>query len=368
MKIALLTTHYTSNYGASLQCAATYYTFQKYGDVTIVDYRSTRSLNSMKRFRFEPKLRSILWVLKDIYRFSPRGRLIKKFIKFNTQFSFTNRIKNKYELKELENTFDIFCIGSDQLWNPSVISIDNNLDEMYFLPLLTGRGFTYSTSLGSHKFSSIEIPTIRKYLNNFKNISIREISGIEHLNSLKILKKEPFHLLDPTLYLNKDQWILNSKIEPKNTSNNYILIYNVEGSKFIIEYAQKLSKDTNLFIKIIDQSKLKFTSMFSNIEIINDASPNEFIEIICNSKFVITNSFHGVCFAINFNKQFSIIKPKSSGNRIIELLYLFNIKKSFINNLDNIYDEDNVDYVPVNQRLQKLRDNSKKFLDKVFNV
>lgn len=144
-------------------------------------------------------------------------------------------------------------------------------------------------------------------MDNLDYISVREQSGV---TLVKELSNKKVHLvLDPTLLLNKTDWSKVMKQYP-NMPSKYILIYQLSDSKAIVELALKISKQYNL--KVYRICKRAYANTH-NKGIINiaDAGPAEFLSLICNATYIVTNSFHGTAFSINFNVPFySIVSAK----------------------------------------------------------
>lgn len=103
----------------------------------------------------------------------------------------------------------------------------------------------------------------------------------------------------------------------------------------------------------------------------------EWLIVIKNSDFFITDSFHGTVFSILFEKKFAVLQAPNRGTeRIPSLLDLFNIPRDRIYN--NIMDitidkiSNDIDYTKVKYILQKEREKGflflKSALDKPVNL
>ena len=79
----------------------------------------------------------------------------------------------------------------------------------------------------------------------------------------------------------------------------------------------------------------------------------------------MTDSFHGMAFAILFNKPFIVIGNKERGlERFISLLKMFNLSSRLINNVEcvKVLMETQIDFAPVNAKLEAMRAVSLNFL------
>ena len=94
---------------------------------------------------------------------------------------------------------------------------------------------------------------------------------------------------------------------------------------------------------------------------------NNFLNYIHESSYVITDTFHGTIFSINFNKKFiSIDRGK---NKVNELLGNCNLIDRLVNNNDISEQlENDIDYGEVNISVEKLRDKSVQFLEKINDI
>ena len=88
---------------------------------------------------------------------------------------------------------------------------------------------------------------------------------------------------------------------------------------------------------------------------------------LLDSKFIITNLFHCICFAILFEKQFVYLPNKERGmSRLESLLGQLGLKDRICHDPEKLSDKNFVDsvieYSEVNMNLAKLRITSLEFL------
>ena len=91
----------------------------------------------------------------------------------------TSRIENTKELILACNSFDLLICGSDQIWNP------NWYNRFYFVDYdgVITRRISYAPSMGVNKIPSSIIPSIKRGINKFDYISVREKRAAELLAS-----------------------------------------------------------------------------------------------------------------------------------------------------------------------------------------
>ena len=82
--------------------------------------------------------------------------------------------------------------------------------------------------------------------------------------------------------------------------------------------------------------------------------PGDFLSLIYNAEYVISNSFHATMFSLIYNKQFIAILPKENGNRISEILELTNLEDHIFGNFKEIPYIANTQYKKINSFLMIL--------------
>jgi hypothetical protein len=318
--------------------------------------------------RFNPtSLHGFLVAGKDFCRIIPRKMVIKKFLTFIKQNLHLTPHYSKHELENgIADYYDYYITGSDQIWNPTCISSNNILDPIYLLSFApdSAHKSAFSSSAGGHTFTDDENEKLKKYLSRFENISVREKDTKEVLQSL--LDREITHTLDPTLLLSCKEWSLISR-PPKNIklSEKYILLYTVPKVKLVRELVGALSKRLNYKIISLDQGLTAGAKVDKQIR---DAGPGEYIYLFENAEFIITDSFHGACFSINYSKPFISISQGSKGStRIKSLLHLLGLEERFISNIEELANLDlQIDYDEPMLRLESERRASFDLLTNIF--
>ncbi|QPL29987.1 polysaccharide pyruvyl transferase family protein [Pseudomonas fragi] len=359
MKIGIITIHNSCNYGAVLQAFATQESFKKYGDVEILNYRNTHTDKPTKLLRFGTKPKDALRLAKDILKLLPKTRILKKFrFFFAEHYNLSGQPSQNLEV--VEKKYDIYVCGSDQIWNPQIISEDGKIDKNYFLAFSgTGKKISYASSMGSYSYTSTESLEIKTYLQDFHRISVRESDTAQFLSTT--LQREVDHVLDPTLLLNKKEWTSVLNIKDDSPKKSYMLVYVLRNSKILSETVKAVAEALDLDIIVIDQDP--FTTLRCTTHI-NDAGPIDFVKLFSNASFVITNSFHGCAFSVNFNIPFLITPPPSGLNRIMSLLSAVGAETRAINTRNQAIEtaQKEVDFDKINLQLDILRSKSKKFI------
>ena len=102
-----------------------------------------------------------------------------------------------------------------------------------------------------------------------------------------------------------------------------ILVYNLNRNEKIDNYAKNLSKKTGLKIKFLSYQLHEF---YKNGKIYCNPQVEDFLALIDNAKYVITDSFHATAFSINFNTQFIIVYPGKYSTRLQSILEILNLE------------------------------------------
>lgn len=365
-EVGLVTYHKALSYGACLQAYATAYVIENKLNcyVEFIDYENEfESRQKGWKFLFQGSFKEIIMTL--IKRILFKNEKYKKRA-FN-QFLKYQKLSNIHssQIQDLNNlSYDILVVGSDQVWNPK---ISNGIDDVFLLNFgITKKRISYSSSMGGYILSSQDQDYFKEALSYFDYISVREEHTRRQLDSL--IDKNIKLLLDPTLLISGNEWrkiVSSENIEYQFEKNKYILAFTIGeiGEETINAYSH-FSKKLGLPIYRIMLNTYKPQGID---KVIPGATPYEFIYLIDNAKFVITNSFHGTAFSINLNTPFVQIPVKNNNQRMSELLNLVGLSQQTLNdsNFDNI--EMNIDFTQANAILETKRNNDLKWLMEVFN-
>lgn len=366
MKIGLLTIHNVNNYGAALQLYATVKTLEKYGNVDILNYTPSFIKDNMKLVRFDFTLKGPLRSVKDLIRLYSRIKCIPKFEKFYQEdMTLSPNLEADSDFVRVNDKYDMFVSGSDQIWNPFIVSATCELDSRYFLDFVVNKPkIAFSSSLGSYKYDEPQSKEVIKYLSSFSAISVREKDGAEYIG--RLTQKKVTNTLDPTLLMSREQWVNSFEVKLTGSIEPYVLIYVIKKDFLVKNVVKKVSKALGIKVIAVDQDPFL---NFSVDEHVKDAGPKEFVELFSKAKFVITNSFHGCCFSVNFNIPFVVIKPQSSVNRVASLLKMVGLENRLILGVDQDLDgvvQHKINYDLVNTVIDEKRNKTKLFIDTEF--
>ncbi len=357
MNLGIITWHFLDNCWSMLQEYAMIKIFEKYGyNVEIINYREGAKTGILSDL-----LREIKYLIS--YKDNTYGMRKKKNHIFRKKhFKETKIIKSNEDLLKYKFDYDIYVCGSDQIWSPTRFDLSYYLN---FVPEGKTK-IAYAPSLVIDSYSSDQINLLKEYLPTFTAISLREETGSEIMK--RSVGEEYPVVLDPTLMLDVSVWDnLSSNVYEYN---DFILCYFIGNDdkykESVYKFAKKIDKKI-ISIVITDNHH------FGDI-IIKDADPSNFIELVKKSSCVLTDSFHGVLFAINFQKDFYAYErfkaddEDNQNQRIENILGKIELMNRIINENHNFLNDESVDYTRANQLLEKERASSYDFLNKALGV
>lgn len=360
-KVGIVTYHRSINYGAILQTYALQRKVEEFGkDCHIIDYQN----ELMKK---NNRLRSI----KEVKGIKELGKYLLIYRNSNSRFYKFQEFMNEYiklsiecqdieDIREIEHQYDKFITGSDQVWNTKI----NGSDMAYLLEFTNqnSKKNSYAASFGVSEISEHSKKIFSNSFSTFNNILVREQQAVKIIS--EISDKSVQVVLDPTLLLSIDEW---DKIVPLSKKNKkYIFVYAFSGSKTIKTMALNLSESKGYEI-----IWLTYGYEFSTkIKYVKNIGPLEFLNLIKNAEFIITNSFHGTAFSINFNKQFYLeYLPMGYevNSRLENIVKMFKLEKNILNEKTLTSNLNIIDYDEVNKKLCKERDISLNLLNELLS-
>lgn len=347
-RIGIITIHSDLNYGAFLQAFALVHFLRLRGyDAKIIDYRKIP--NHPRTYKFPKSIAFKIYNLPRLYRYRS---FIKPYLS-NVRYNSLDEIMNGFS----EN-FEVLISGSDQIWNPECGGLDK-INPAYYLAFASNKRYkkiSYASSVGSYIFNKEEQSSLKKWLGEYEHLSTREIQGARQLES--ILEREVKVVLDPTLLLTKEQW--EYKKSHVNVRGKYLLIYYIDDLEEVVSFASIIAKKKRLKVALISNMNHKP----HGIDIlIPHCGPAQFLCLFDNASYVVTNSFHGTAFSVNFNKSFISVIKRNSPQRAQTLLQNVGLPERLLTDISQVDSlSDNIDWTTVNAKLNVLREDSIRYL------
>lgn len=364
MRIAIITYSRIYNYGSALQT----YALNKYltdlgHDVKTIDYAQPQQEKSKEHIFSKSK--GLMSVIRNIQTLIYKKQLLQSREKFrdfyNDYVPKTKTITDKEELKLLENEFDLFICGSDQIWNTSYFGFDTS----YLLSFVSDKRkcISYAASIGTSKLNFGDEQMFKEHLSDFKKIMVREKIAAKLLQN--VVPKEVDVVMDPVFLVKKERW---DELSIESTIQKpYALCYfigNIEGMR---EKAQQLRKECKLPLIVI---RINLRDWLGRYKRDYTNGPLEFLKLIKNAECVFTNSFHAIAFSIIFKKKFWAFSQdahQASQSRIDNILSELNLEnRKVYAHTQNVKWKEEIDFGKVNERLDKQVQQSKAFLDEAL--
>lgn len=351
-KIGILTFHCTPNYGAILQAYALKTYLQRQNlDVFLIDYQCKGN----SQYEFSVKGQTIsASAIKSVVKRIIFALTAEKAYK-EKMFLFSEFRKKHFSIvpiDEIINLDSIVC-GSDQIWNAN---ITGGLNDVYFCNddcFKSKYCFSYAASVGSiDEIKDIE--TFQKRMDNFQSIGVREKSLYDFLLSKNV---NCCCNIDPTFLLSEKDYITELDLHVQKSSP-FLLVYELVKNPKLDEVATIIADRKNLPIRYISGNN---NISFKHDSKVHNAGPKEFLELLYNASFVVTDSFHGVAFSLVFHKQFVSVPPQKRSARIYDLLDELDLLNRIAENGFLSFTA-NIDYACVNQKIHELARLSKRFL------
>ncbi len=348
MKTGIITFHFVNNFGGALQAYALKCACDECGCEThLIDYRQwfIRFTDAVRMFPIVKNPKVIISGLKTMHLRVGRRR---KFKAFQAQYlSLSRTYYSSRELMKNPPGYGKYICGSDQIWNTFITC---GIEAPYYLAFEKNprNKFAYAPSFGVSSVPARHLNTIKQYLNELGDISVRESEAIDTIKQLT--GRDVKQLIDPTFLISKDKWEnLAEKANLRIPYDKYILVYIMQKDDTVYEYARKIKE--KLGIPVIEIGRYGYRAPFVDHCIVN-IGPIEFISLFKNATHVCTNSYHGIIFSIIFEKNVCIIPCKRFTSRIASLTDLFGIKLATDGNLelDVSYDHAKVKQIILRER------------------
>lgn len=354
-KIGILTFQNTNNYGAVLQT----YALQRFmrtemsGDadeIEVIDYfndavtrrETPESISSIRGVK--QAIKFVLNKRAEVKKSDAVRRFCERYISYSKE--------EYYEAADPQfEDYAAIIAGSDQIWNLNLTGGDTK----YMLDGYPGKGYSYAASIGREGIMTAEsIGAIKR----LRMVSVREIAAQKELQELGIQTEL---VCDPTLLIKKDEWY--SLLPERQIQRRYILLYQMTSSEFLFKFAQKLAKEKNAIL--VNANPISMQIFKSRC--IRDASPLEWLSLIRSAECVVTNSFHGLAFSINFKKEFyTEIRDNEAKNssRISSLLDILGLTDRNINSGD--FKGGFIDYDLIEPKLESYRRVSTDYIKRII--
>ena len=360
MKVFVITNSSINNYGAILQA----YALQKKLISMHADARVLRlteppksKLTKLREF-LTPKahytLSDKISIRKSRKQYAVKNKKLKSF--------YQSRIRSR-EVHSLDEAAiatagtDVMIAGSDQIWSPTAHMLSPFTTLQFGSPEI--RRYSYAASVGATAFDDQSKSILQTGLKAFREASVRESSTV---GIVQELTDKPVHRnVDPTLLFDSTFW--DELAEQKSPASPYVFVYMLRPEPLTLEIARKIAEETGKQLLIISNRVLPG---YHNI---TDAGIEDWLSYIRNADYVVTNSFHGTVFAVQFRKQFLSVAVEGSGMRVSDFLKDIGLSGRIARSAE---DRKNIDtpvlWEAAEEKLKMLRSEADLYLSRILSA
>ena len=340
IKIGVLTFHNACNFGAVWQAYSLIRTLNDFDGVEaeIVNYQCKAIEDGYKwshvAFR---KTSNVKRLAKNLIKATLRTKdILKRNQLFATErkslLGCSGRAISKAELKFLNEKYDAMIVGSDQIWNYNLTKGDT----AFYLDFLTDnqKKYSYAASMGG-EITSENRDNAVKHLSSFRMISVREPSTAQYLQKVLTDKQIMVHI-DPVFLTTSQVW-KDLAVNRDNTQGKVLFfMMGVTGSiEQLIPLARDLTERNHLELQFLSDQEQWYKYRF--MKHVGVVSPREFLGLIRNAEYVITNSFHATAFCILFHIDVYVDISVERNERIIQLLNMVYLQNRGIKKYDSTF-------------------------------
>lgn len=369
--IGIITIHKINNYGSVFQAYALQTVCEEMGfKAEIIDYRFPNEFHFPNKYvcaqNTQPN--EPIWIkLFYGWELMKQHKGIEMFVKKYQHLSLKEYL-SPIELKNEAPIYDVYITGSDQLWNP----YHCNGDPAFLLHFAPDNALkiSYAASLGVNSVPEELKPMYKELLNRYAHISVRENSGVHVVR--EVADKEAIVVLDPTLLLNRDHW--NQIAAPKRQFNKkyilcYFLNYTFNAFPYVDELATYMQQQTGYEIVRVARPPHRLGIPHTHYRV--GASPEEFIALVRDAEMILTTSFHGTAFAVNYGKPvFTVVQNRNtSDSRQVSLMHNLGLDEQILSITDCMPERKRFTYDENTEqtRLEVLRQQSMDYLKHSLN-
>ncbi len=300
--------------------------------------------------------------------FYERERRYDKFFAFvDKYYKRTDKCYTADLLDKEDPGFDCYICATDVIWK----AFHSGLDRGYFLAcesMKDKKKIAYSASKGTRKYNEAQEKKFINALSDFDYVFVREGSLRDYVN--KVTDIDAPVVLDPVFLMPKS-FYEGIEIEPEKKYEKYVLIYMAQTMddsfvKKVIEFADNCNLPV---IELSESVNHRGYESKCGHDFIYDVGVEEWLWYIHHAEYIFTNSFHGTCLSIIYNKQF--FDGARGGDKIEFLLERFSLQDRWLSE-DSFIDalnKESIDYERVNGILDEARaESSKMILDALKDV
>lgn len=322
MRVGVVNFQDRDNYGAVLQAAALEWWLRSRGvSVVHLDFRpvfKTSFARTLGRSLRRVASSAHLGVKGEAHK---RSAVLEEFR--IQHLSRSHSFSRAEEWRAQTSSLDAVIVGSDQVWRPA-FARDIYGYFLGYVPRDVDR-IAYAASFGTSSWEpddqAVLTTRLRGELVKFKAVSCREDSGVAICR--EVFGVRASHVLDPVL-LAADDYFDQFSVDSRLANPAGLVSYKLDVSNDYLEDLAELATRSGQQITTIGNR-----SEFGGLT--PDQSVSAWISMLRSADTVVTDSFHGMCLALRFNKKIVYSPNPARGQaRFDSLFRQFDIKLSRI--------------------------------------
>ena len=219
-----------------------------------------------------------------------------------------------------QESVNCFLCGSDTIFCPDEFGFDRGYYADF--PIMRERSAAYAASFGDPHFRTEDYPRLNCLLQNFTAIALRERSMLDYVRERVAVPVE--QVLDPSLLLTAADYDVLA--ESRQLDGPYLLLYARRYNSVMETYAERIAKEHEWAIVEIS---LRAGNAQKGHNMRYDAGVEEFLSLVKYAECIVTNSYHGMIFAMHYRRPFSIFLREQGNKKITELLRILELENRF---------------------------------------
>ena len=311
----------------------------------------------------------------NIYNNDPSYTMHHRVMQFIRKHIKTITVNSMDELRKED--YDAVIVGSDQVWRKrytvglKLLTNESACDNA-FLAFTNGwdcKRISYAASIGVDywEYTEEETKVLQKLIRKFDAISVREDSAVELLHNYLDPSLNIEHVLDPTLLIEKEDYIQLYQEKKEQSHNNEILVYILDQSEEkenIVSYAQECTG-----LKTFRVNNPRYFDHYLPPKKRIQISITSWLRGFHDAEIVITDSFHACVFSIIFEKPFFVILNEVRGTtRIHSLLKIFGLQNRIIHSAKDFHTQNNdIDWKIIRKIKKEWQEKSLSFINNALN-
>lgn len=370
--------HNNYNFGGLLQAYALPVALERYLGISAEQIDYAFKYQEQQKIKNKISIKNIIYYIGEVFfTKSEKKNLQKRKQTFEKFIKFIPHSKYNYEYDTISESLKIyteFICGGDQIWNDChqidwYRNEDSDVFTLQFVPESVKK-ISYAPSMAFLKLTDEYKKDFQKGINRLDAISLRERRALPVLQELT--DKPLTVTVDPVLLLEKNDWM--EVMRCPQIGKKYILCYLLGDSmaqrKAVKIFSSRTKCKTVTFPHILKNAVRKCDLFFGDIHDYT-SGPREFIGLIKNAEFVITDSFHACVFSMIFEKPFVVFERNKIGekgnmnSRIYDFLEEYHLENQLVTEreLEDMNKIPEIDFTYAHEHWKKRREESLEYLE-----